>query len=75
MEAARIAALTAKGFWVVLVDVCGFGVLGDGAGDAYGLFSLPSYAFRNKESSPVDTAFYLNRSLVAIHVSEQIGSI
>lgn len=30
------------GYTVVLVDVCGFGDLGDAAGDAFGAFALPN---------------------------------
>ena len=40
------------------------------AGDAYGLFDLPSYDFRNKLTMPVDAAFNLNRSIVGIHAAE-----
>jgi hypothetical protein len=55
-ERARVDALRAAGLAVVLVDVCGFGVAADPAGDAFGLFDLPSYDFRVKLSQPVDGA-------------------
>ena len=52
-----MGALRAAGLAVALVDVCGFGTAADSAGDAFGLFDLPSYDFRVKLSQPVDAAF------------------
>jgi len=63
-EQARLAAVRAAGLAVVLVDVCGFGTLADKAGDAFGLFDLPSRAYRTKESHPVDAMYNIGRSLV-----------
>eukprot|EP01047_Picozoa_sp_COSAG01_P053573 COSAG01_NODE_5758_length_4053_cov_12.093576_3_plen_121_part_00 len=41
-----------------------------GSDDAFGLFELPSYAFRTQESSLVDVAFAINRSIVGIHAAD-----
>ena len=46
VERDRVDRVRRLGMWVVLVDVCGFGVLGDSAGDAFGLFDLPSWDYR-----------------------------
>ena len=66
----RVNALRAAGLTVILVDVCGFGVAADSAGDAFGLFDLPSFDFRVKLSQPVDAAFNLNRSVVGVHAAD-----
>ena len=34
--------------------------------DAFGLFELPSYAFRTQEAGLVDVAFAINRSIVGV---------
>ena len=70
VEQTRVAAIQAAGFAVVLVDVCGFGTLADRSGDAYGLFDLPSRAYRTKESHPVDAMYNVGRSLVGLHAAD-----
>ena len=70
LEQARLASVRAAGFAVVLVDVCGFGTLADHAGDAFGLFDLPSHDYRTKESHPVDAMYNVGRSLVGLHAAD-----
>ena len=69
-ESARVDAVRAAGFAVVLVDLCGFGTAADSAGDAFGLFDLPSFDFRVKLAQPVDASFNLNRSIVGFHAAD-----
>lgn len=71
-EQERISMLRHKGFAVALVDVCGFGTIGDKAGDAFALFNLPSKDYRVKLSTPVDLAFNLNRSIVGVHAGDVV---
>ena len=46
VERERVRVVRGLGLWVVLVDVCGFGTLGDEEGDAFGLFDLPTWDYR-----------------------------
>ena len=47
-------------------------MLGDPQGDAFALFNLPDYDYRNKLARPVDVAFNLNRSIVGIHAMDVV---
>ena len=70
VEEHRLTDVVQAGFAVVLVDVCGFGTLADQAGDAFGLFDLPSRDYRTKESHPVDAMYNVGRSLVGLHAAD-----
>jgi len=71
IETERVEAIRARGYTVILVDPCGFGTLGDKAGDAFGLFTLPDRGlYRVHLSTPVDVAFNVNRSLVGYHAAD-----
>eukprot|EP01052_Picozoa_sp_SAG31_P025630 SAG31_NODE_2257_length_6072_cov_3.006864_3_plen_590_part_00 len=73
-EQQRIHALQAAGFAVILVDICGFGSFADKSGDAFGLFEVPSRAYRTKESHPVDAMYNLGRSVVGLHAADVVRS-
>ena len=66
-ETARLTAIRKLGLGVALVDPCGFGNVGDKAGDAFAEFTLPSRDYRTKLAHPVDVAFNLNRSVAGVH--------
>ena len=73
VENSRIEAILARGFTVVMVDVCGFGNVGDAAGDAFAAFALPNRGlYRVHLSTPVDLAFNVNRSIVAYHAGDVV---
>ena len=128
-ESSRLRAIRRRGFGVAVLDVCGFGTLGNGnrttcttvggnatdgnvcrlpfaykgtvyqhctsvdnngtawcptadgsrwgncrcgGDDAFGLFELPSDAFRTQESGLVDVAFNLNRSIPGFHAADVV---
>lgn len=56
--------------WCLTIDSRHWGECVCGLDDAFGLFELPSYAFRTQESGLVDVAFNLNRSIVGIHAAD-----
>ena len=58
--------------WCLTVDQHHWGECVCGSDDAFGLFELPSYAFRTQESSLIDVAFNLNRSIVGLHAADVV---